>query len=100
MAVTNTVAVSPQTAAATSSDITVDAGATVQVWVSPILAADEKVRFVRTNQASPEVTADVREVANALYLGDGVHSLLINGPIVFRVVKPVTSASVGVYVDS
>jgi len=56
----STTAISAQTTAATSGDITVASGAAIQIWVSPLLGDDENGDEV--SRTPPSSNADLRDI--------------------------------------
>lgn len=99
-----TVAVSAQTAAATSSNIAVADGSSIKVWVSEPLGEGEAVTVLQTDNSSVEVKVveydeDERRPI-PVQITPGVTALRLVGPGFFKLSKSVTSDSVAVYYDS
>jgi len=94
----STTAISSQTAAATSSDITIASGSSIQVWTSLRMGQDETVGLYRTDGGSVE--EEVVESNNPARITVNKPSLAISGPGIFRLKKSVTGDAVAVYYDS
>ena len=99
MAVTLTTAITSQTAAANSSSIVVDAGASIQVFCNPRLQAQEKVTLQRSTDEGT-TWVDVAEFGNNIVLNQGIQSNVIAGPGTFRLQKTVTETATAVYYDA
>ena len=94
-----TTAISSRTAAATSSDITVPDGSSIQVWVDATLASGEVVDIHRTDGASIDVKL-VEEGQSPARLDSSKTSIAIAGPITIKLYKGVTATATAVLYDS
>lgn len=91
-------AITSQDTPATSGDIVVADGSSIQLWTAPALGNEESVTLFRTDGGSVE--EEVREDNNAVALSPKRPSLSLNGPGTFRVKKTATAAATAVYYDS
>jgi len=98
MAVTTTVAIAATTSAQDSSDITVDQGGVIQVWMDDYMSGSEIIDVYRTDGASIE--SKVVEDGAPLSLSRKRQSFLLNGPGVFIIKKPATLRPIAVLYDS
>lgn len=99
-----TTAVSSQTAAATSSLITVAAGSAIKVWVDVALADGETVDITQHNDGDTASSALIESGDDGrpavAQLQPGVTALMIIGPGYYKVSKSVTAVATAVYYDS
>jgi len=96
----STTAISSQTAAATSSDITLADGSSIQIWTSPALESDESVTLWRTAGGSPDDAVRVQESGWYVQLDPSHQSISLAGPGTFRLKKSVTATATTVYYDA
>lgn len=96
----STEAIASQTAAATSADITVASGSAIQVWATSGLLPDEDVAVFRTNGSSPDVEVPVKDAGGRVIIDGYRPSVMLAGPGIFRIKKPVTASAVAIYYDS
>jgi len=94
-----TTAISSQTAAATSSDITVPDGSSIQVWTDEVLATGESVNIHRTDGGSIDVPLVTDEHKPARLDGSKT-SIAISGPITVKLYKGVTETATAVLYDA
>lgn len=93
----STEAIASGTAAADSSAIAVDSGASIQVWTDVPLVADEQVAVFRTDGT---VTIPVKESTEAVSLSKSRPSIVLNGPASFVLKKSATASATAVIYDS
>ena len=99
MAVTTTEAIASTTAAGTSSDISVDAETSIQVWTDEPLRHGDTVAVYRTDDGGSE-EAIVNDGAGDVVLKPGRPSVALTGPAVFRLKKSATAVAVAVLYDA
>lgn len=99
MAVTTTTAIASGTTAATSSDITVDAGSSIQVWTDIPLAEGESVSVYRTDDGGTEEVR-VREAGLYVMLTKYKSFVALNGPATFRLKRSVVATATAVFYDA
>ncbi len=86
------------TSTATSSDISVPDGASIQIWTDLRLVDNERVDIFRTDGGSVE--APLIEGGTVVALTKSKSAALINGPGTFRLKKTATTAAKAVLYDS
>jgi hypothetical protein len=64
--------IASQTAAATGSDLTVENGASIQIWTYPALVAGERVSVWRVSGGSPEDEIRAQDGGRPIELGAGI----------------------------
>lgn len=100
MAVTTTTAITSQTAAADSAQISIDMGSSVQVYCTPKLRRGESVGLERSTDGGTTWIPVNDPIFGGRLLSGDINSNVIAGPGVFRLVKSQTDKATAVLYDA